>query len=250
MNATRTTRASTAARLGGLAYIAASVGFLVVFSWLAAHFGYPDVLDHPAGDVLPRLLALGSTGRAVWAVYAVLPLMLIPAAVGAGDALARADARNASAIRLGVLLQVIAALAMTLGLARWSTAQWSLAQGWSHADAAQRLMLSTVFDALNSYLGNAIGEFVGELALYGSFAAFAVAMWQVGARRMALFGAITAVAGWIGMFRNITTAVQSAADATNVLLPAFLIALGVTLVRGQRGPRASGAAAASLMPAA
>ena len=68
---------SIAPRLAGATYVAASVGFLIVFSWLASHFGYPDVLDLPAADVLPRLLSLGGAGRAVWAVYAVLPLMLI-----------------------------------------------------------------------------------------------------------------------------------------------------------------------------
>ncbi len=232
------TRPSLAARLGGATYIAASVGFLLVFSWLAARFGYPDVLDRPAAEVLPQLLALGATGRAVWIVYAILPLTLIAAAVGAAEALGHQDGRNASALKLGVLLQVVAALAMTLGLARWSTAQWALAEAWPLADGAQRQLLATVFDALNSYLGNAIGEFVGELALYGSFAAFALALWRVGGRKMAVLGGVTAVLGLLGMFRNITPVVQPAADVTNVLLPGFLIAFGVAVMR--RGETTAG----------
>lgn len=91
-------------------------------------------------------------------------------------------------------------------------------------------------DALNSYLGNAIGEFVGELALYGSFAAFAVALLGAGWRRMAFMAVVTAVAGWISMFRNVTSVVQLVADVTNVLLPLFLVALGVTVLR-QGSPR-------------
>ena len=51
--------------------------FLAAF--LAAQFDYPAVLDGNAEAVLPRLLALGNSGRAVWAVYALLPLLLIPA---------------------------------------------------------------------------------------------------------------------------------------------------------------------------
>lgn len=239
--ATRT----TAGWLGGLAYVVASVGFLIVFSWLAARFGYPDVLDKPAGEVLPQLLALGSAGRAVWIVYAALPLLLIPAAVGAREALSHHDRRADGALRLGVILQVVAAVAMTLGLARWSTAQWALAQAWAQADASQHMVLASVFDALNLYLGNAIGEFLGELALYGSFAAFAVALWDTGARRMAMFGAITALAGWIGMFRNMTSVVQPASDVTNVLLPLFLIAFGVMLSLGRGTSRSSAAAAVS-----
>ncbi len=231
MESLNSTRPSLAARLGGATYIAASVGFLVVFSWLAARFGYPDVLDQPAADVLPKLLALGGSGRAVWIIYALLPLTLIGASVGAADALRHPDGRNASALRLGVLLQVVAALAMTLGLARWSTAQWVLAEAWPMADAAQQQTLTVVFDALNAYLGNAIGEFVGELALYASFGAFAVALWRIGGRKMAVLGAVTAAFGLIGMFRNITPAVQLAADVTNLLLPLFLIAFGIAVMR-------------------
>ncbi len=233
MNTIKGSHDSIAPRLAGATYVAASVGFLIVFSWLANRFGYPDVLDLPAAEVLPRLLSLGGTGRAVWAVYALLPLMLIPAAAGAVGALKRADGRSDTAVRIGVLLQVFSALCMTLGLARWSTAQWSLAISWQLADAAQRVGLAATFDVLNVFLGNGIGEFVGELTLYGSFLAFAIALHHNGAKKVAALGAITAVAGWIGMFRNITPSVQLAADVTNVLLPLFLIVFGISLLRGK-----------------
>ena len=58
---------NTAARAGGIALILAAILFMAVFSYLAATFDYPDVLDRPAAEVLPRLVALGSSGRAVWA---------------------------------------------------------------------------------------------------------------------------------------------------------------------------------------
>lgn len=230
-----TTRPSVAARLGGAAYIGASLGFLAVFSWLAVNFGYPDVLDRPAGEVLPQLLALGEPGRVAWIIYAILPLVLIGGAVGAADSLRHPGGRTSAAISFGVLLQVVSALAMTLGLARWSTAQWALAEAWPLADEAQQLMLAAVFDALNSYLGNAIGEFVGELTLYGSFATFALVLWRIGRRKMAVFAVLTAVAGLLGMFRNMTSLVQPAADLSNVLLPAFLIAFGFVVMR-RSGP--------------
>ena len=79
-------------------------------------------------------------------------------------------------MRIGLLLQVIAALCTMLGLARWSTAQWSLATSWPLADAAQRVCLAVMFDVLNVFLGNGIGEFVGELTLYGSFRSFAISL--------------------------------------------------------------------------
>lgn len=222
-----------AARLAGVTYVAASVGFMLVFSWLAAKFGYPDVLEAEATDVLPALLSLGIGGRMVWAIYALLPLALLPAVAGAADALRTDDLRNEAVVRLGILLQGLAALCMTLGLSRWSTAQWTLATAWPTASAAERAHITILFDLLNVWLGNGIGEFVGELALYGSFATFAVALHRLGVRSLAALAAVTALAGWIGMFRNVTPVVQFAADVSNLLLPLFLIAFGVGLVRGR-----------------
>jgi hypothetical protein len=42
-----------------------------------------------ADTVLPRLLATGPSGRAVWALYAFLPLCRLPAGAGAYAALRR-----------------------------------------------------------------------------------------------------------------------------------------------------------------
>ena len=61
-------------RIGGFALIFAAIAFMGVFSYLAAEFNYPEVLDGRAADVLPALLATGHAGRAVWAIYALLPL--------------------------------------------------------------------------------------------------------------------------------------------------------------------------------
>ena len=70
-------------RFGGWSLIVGAVAFMAIFAYLASQFDYPDVLDGPAETVLPGLLGTGSTGRAVWAIYAFLPLIWIPAGVGA-----------------------------------------------------------------------------------------------------------------------------------------------------------------------
>lgn len=226
---TRAASSAHSARVAGALLILASVGFLLVFAWLAAHFGYPDVLDQPARVVLPALQALGPTGRGVWAVYAVLPLLLIPAVTLLGPALAR-DPQDAPLLQTARALQVVSSLAMTIGLARWSTLQWVLAERRPTLSADGQATLDALSDALNRYLGNALGEFVGELALYGVFAALSLALWRRGVRWLALFGAATTLAGWIGMFRNITPAVDDIAAISNGLLPAFLIVLGLRLM--------------------
>ena len=79
----------TPVRVGGLALVLGAIAFMAVFSFLAARFDYPAILDGPADIVLPRLLATGTSGRAAWALYAFLPLIWLPAGVGAYCALRR-----------------------------------------------------------------------------------------------------------------------------------------------------------------
>jgi len=81
---------TTTVRVGALALIGGAIAFIAAFAFLPARFDYPDVLDGAAADVLPRLLEMGRTGRAVWALYALLPLVWIPASVGAFHALRHA----------------------------------------------------------------------------------------------------------------------------------------------------------------
>jgi hypothetical protein len=50
---------------GGISLIGGALAFLGVFSYLAARFQYPAVLDGSAPEVLPALLATRTTGRAV-----------------------------------------------------------------------------------------------------------------------------------------------------------------------------------------
>jgi hypothetical protein len=220
--------ARRATRAGGWSLIAAAVGFVAVFSYLAARFNYPDVLDGTASDVLPRLLALGSTGRAVWVVYAFLPLLLIPAGVGTYAAL-RHSAPNA--MRAALAFSVISAMSMLLGLARWPSVHWELARAYATASPDARLPIDAVFSGLNVYLGNFIGEFLGELSLNAFFILSAVALMRSGRRWVGYAGLAVGAIGLIAAFRNVTPAVALIADVNNYVLPLWLIVMGVVLLR-------------------
>ena len=63
--------------------------------------------------MLPRLLATGPMGRAVWALYGFLPLVWIPAGVGAFYAL---RGTHEGSMRIGMMLALVAAIAMMLEL--------------------------------------------------------------------------------------------------------------------------------------
>lgn len=217
-------------RFGGFCLAAGAVMFVMVFSYLAARFNYPNVLDGPAATVLPDLLATGSQGRFVWALYALLPLIWLPAGVAAFEALSPV---RRGAMRLAMLFAVMAALTMVLGLMRWPSIHWHLAQLQATATQEQQQVIAAVFDGLNTYLGNYIGEFLGELCFSLFFLLTSVVWLQApGARAwIGWAGVATAVLGLTGMFRNVTGAVAPIAAVNNYLLPAFMIVLGVALIR-------------------
>jgi hypothetical protein len=223
-------RGKTSIRAGGWCLIVGSAAFMAIFSYLAAAFDYPEVLDGPAESVLPSLLATGSAGRAVWAIYAFLPLVWIPAGVAAH--LALRDSYPGSSL-LAAQSAVVAALAMMLGLMRWPTIHWRLAELYVTAEPDQRAVLSAVFDGLNTYLGNYIGEFLGEAAFSSFFVLTSWALFRsrTVARGLAALGLATGAAGFVGMFRNITDVVAPIAAVNNYLLPLWMIVLGIILLR-------------------
>jgi hypothetical protein len=224
-------RGLTTVRAGGIALIGGAVAFLAVFSYLAARFDYPDVLDGNAADVLPKLLATGVAGRAVWAIYAFLPLIWIPAGVAAFQALR--PVREGS-MRMAMLFAVVSAVSMMLGLLRWPSIHWALAQAYRTAGPPERTAITAMFAGLNSYLGNYIGEFLGELSFSLFFLLSALAMLAPASafpRWMGYLGLLTALAGLIGMFRNVSNAVDVIAAVNNYLLPLWMIVFGVGLLR-------------------
>lgn len=223
---------------GGLALILGALAFSGVFTYLAATFDYPKVLDGPADRVLPALLATGAAGRFAWSFYALLPLIWLPAGVGAFEAL---RTRAEGGMRLALLFASLAAISMMLGLLRWPSIHWELARAYGSAAPPERATIAVLFDGLNLYLGNFIGEFLGEICFSVFFLFSAMAMRRTPAfpRWLGWWGAATAVLGLIGMFRNVTHVVAPVADANNYLLPLWMIGFGVALVRYGR-PRETG----------
>ena len=217
-------------RVGGIALIFGALAFMAVFAFLAARFDYPDILNGPASSVLPALLATGPTGRMVWAIYGFLPLIWLPAGVGAYRAL---RASHPGVMLLALQFAVLSAISTMLGLLRWPSIHWSLAELNVSADPAQRQMISAIFDGLNTYLGNYLGEFLGELSFSAFFilSGWALLKSRATSRFVAAAGIVTGILGCVGMFRNLTAAVAPVAAINNYLLPLWMIAFGVILLR-------------------
>jgi hypothetical protein len=213
---------------GGLSFIVGALAFVLVFSYLAAKFDYPNILDGSAAEVLPRLSAGGSTMRAVWAIYALLPLLLLPGAVGSYLACPSSRGR----MTLALVVASIGALAMCLGLMRWPSIHWALASAYAQSGAEANSSLGAVFTGLNLYLGNYIGEFLGEACLAAFFLLAGLSMREEARfpRWLAWCGVIFAWLFFVGAFRNAVTAVQPVADLNNALLPLWMLILGVALI--------------------
>jgi hypothetical protein len=145
-------------------------------------------------------------------------------------------------MQLALLFAVVAALAMMLGLMRWPSVHWHLALAFERAGTLEQGVLAAVFDGLNTYLGNYIGEFLGELS-FNAFFCLTSVVWLQSPNRHRWIGWVgvgTALLGLVGMFRNLTGAVAPIAALNNYLLPAFMIVLGVALVRWPSVPESAG----------
>lgn len=213
---------------GGVCFVVGALAFVLVFSYLAANFNYPDILDGSASEVLPRLHGGGTGMRTVWAIYAFLPLLLVPGAVGTFFACPSSRGRMTLALVLGS----VAAFSMCLGLMRWPSIHWALAEGYSGGAAETRSSIEAIFNGLNLYLGNYIGEFLGETALAAFFLLAGVSLLKE-ARFPKWLGwsiAVFALLFSVGALRNVASSVQFVADVNNALLPLAMIALGVSLV--------------------
>jgi hypothetical protein len=223
----------TMIKIGGLFSLLGGIAFIAVFTYLAIVFNYPDILDGDAYHVLPKVVAGGEQMRAVWATYALLPLFLIPAGLGTYAYLRNKD--NSLAVA-GLIFATVAAFANTLGLMRWPSIHWTLAQSFASSTAEQQATINAIFQGLNVYLGNYIGEFLGELTMNIWFLTIGLVLIAVKGklRYFGYFAIITAVLGFIGGFRNITSVVSMAAEINNYLLPIFLIALGALLIRAKK----------------
>lgn len=213
---------------GGVSFVVGALAFVFIFSYLAANFDYPDILDGSAAEVLPRLRDGGSLMRAVWAVYAFLPLLLIPGAVGAYFACPSSRAR----MTLALVVASVGALAMCLGLMRWPSIHWALAEVYSHAGTETKSGLDAVFSGMNLYIGNYVGEFLGETTLAVFFLLSGLSMLEETRfpKWLGWSGVGFSSLFLVGAFRNVTNAVQVVADMNNAFLPVWMIVMGAALI--------------------
>lgn len=166
--------------------------------------------------------------RAIWALYAFLPLLLVPGAVGAFFACPSSRGR----MTLALVAASLGSLAMCLGLMRWPSIHWVLAEAYAQPGVEAQRSIAAVFLGLNVYLGNYIGEFLGEmcLAFFFFFSGLSLAKERQFPKWLGWCGVGLSFLFVVGALRNVTPAVQRIADVNNALLPLWMVVLGVSLI--------------------
>src|SRR3954454_13515485 len=148
--------------------ITAAVLLNLAFTGLGSVFDYPDVLKHPAGDVLA---AFRDSQGAVTTWFLVLALgaaMLAPVAVGVGRL------SSSRSMRWAVPVGIAAAVVQVTGLLRWPllVPGWAATAAGSDPDAAADARAA--FGTANRVLGNLVGE-TGGYVLTAAWTALVLA---------------------------------------------------------------------------
>ncbi|HRA74661.1 MAG TPA: DUF4386 family protein [Propionicimonas sp.] len=146
----------------GVLLIVLPLAFNAAFALLAATFDYPEVLRRPTQEVLARFHAGGARLVMLWWGFAMTAVAVAPLAVLVAAALADADP---VVLRSTVVTGVLAALVQFLGLVRWPFLVPYLARVSTDpaSTPARREAVDIVFQAVNRYLGVAVGEHLGYL---------------------------------------------------------------------------------------
>jgi len=168
------------ATLAGVLLVLVPTAFNVAFGMLAARFDYPDVLRRPTAEVLAAFHAGGTRLVLTWWAFALTAVAMVPLVVLLSSAIGDADP---ALLALTTATGVLAAVVQFLGLVRWPFLVPYLAREAADpaASEARREAVDVTFQALNRYLGVAVGEHLGY-ALTGAWTLLAgVALTQTAA---------------------------------------------------------------------
>ena len=219
-------------KLTAVLLISAAVLATVAFSALGSIFDYPDVLDHPAGQVLADFHEHQGAVSTWFSVLALSAALMAPIAIGVGRL------SSDRAMRLAVPVGIAAAVVQVIGLLRWPI----LVPGY--ADSGNTSAFSTAGDIL----GTAIGETIGYLLTATWTVLVIVGLRQrLAGRWFDVLGIASAALVFVGVLSPLDLPLIDTANFFGYILwSAWLIAFAaVILVRERRGATTTAAAVTS-----
>lgn len=219
-------------RTAGSLLIAVPLLFTAGFTGLQMTFQYPDILRHPAGEVLTRFAAAGADLHLYWYAMMFASLLMIGGVIATGLRFWKDDYLLA-ALSIGV--GVLAGLVQALGLLRWVMLVPSLAAIYVTPGASEidRAMALALFDGANHYLGMGVGEHLGYF-FTGLWTVLIAALLYRSNRLLAVAGLVIAVGVVSGMLEPFGVPMTGAINAISYTLWAlWTLILGIVLLRGK-----------------
>jgi hypothetical protein len=215
--------------LSGALMIAVPVVFATGFTGLQMVFEYPDILRHPAGEVLTRFAEGGVELHLFWYAMMAAALAFIPAAIAMALHYWKS---NPTVAAFSAGFGILGGLVQALGLLRWVMLVPALAATYVAPDAteAQKDIAVALFDAANRYLGMGVGEHLGYLFTALWTLTIALLVWKQ-FRWLALAGVAIAAGVAVGMLEPF--GVPGAGDINSIAFSVWALwalALGAALL--------------------
>lgn len=222
--------------------IAFAIFFNIPFSILGATFEYPDILRRPAGEILTKFHAGGSSLILTWHAFAIAALLFVPVSVALSLRPGRVSRYPALSIGAAITGS-LAGLAQAIGLWRWVFVVPTLARDYVSADASEATKLAAVntFNLINLYGGVAIGEHIGQLLTTLFVVMLSIVQWREGNRITAVIGLVSGAGIAVGTNEGLAIALGSSGEVFGTVtvvgflgLTAWLIATGITILRASK----------------
>src|SRR5215213_9324006 len=174
----------------GWLLVVGAVTFAVAATILSSTFDWPDILREPPDVVLPAFAAGGTslvwTWFAVAWTYAILlvPILLLPAALGRGDD---------PVLRAATFVGAASVLLSLIGFLRWVFVVPPLADAFTTGDATAPV--AAAWTAQHQFGGALLGEHLGQLLAIG---------WSITVSVLILrSGVLARWVGWAGLVASV-----------------------------------------------
>jgi hypothetical protein len=140
-----------------IAFILIVVGLRII---LRLSYNYPTIMYADPHTAFTALLAGGLPLRVLLTLYSVVPLLLLPASIGAYYAL-----RNQSepGMRLSLLFALLFVFSLMLTLMEVPSFDWVLAGFYLKADPSQQTLVTAMMSGIASYFSFFTGEFIAKI---------------------------------------------------------------------------------------
>lgn len=174
----------------GILFILGAILVNVPYTLLIMNFDYPDILRRPAGEILERFAAGGSSLILTWMAFAWVGLPIL-----FGILLLPKVLNDESPIGLlALFFGAVGALVQIVGLLRWPFVVSIMARTYAdpQASVATKEALAAIFQAAHQYGGVILGEHIGQL-----FTILWMVMLSLGLLKNKFFPTWFSIAGFV-----------------------------------------------------